>query len=271
MSLHQHSPIDQIDQEGLPTLHWDRHKCVLQLNRPTHHNRIEAADLRKLQQLLQAVEAAGQCRVLILTASGKSFSSGYHLGDLQDKRARPGKASAEAPPFASVAAQLESLRVPSICALNGSVYGGATDLALACDFRIGIRGMRLRMPAAQLGLQYYAGGLRRYVERLGLAAAKKLFLTAATVSDAELLRIGYLDEIVAADQLMHKAHELADVLAANAPLAVSGMKKSLNLIARNLADDTAMDLAHSESVLSEDAQEGVAAWFEKRPANFRGR
>lgn len=273
MSSHQHSPVDQppIGREGVPTLDWQGRKCILYLNRPAHHNRIEPQDLQTLRQLLASVEAARQCRVLIFTARGKSFSSGYHLGDLQNKRDQPGKASAEPTPFAKVAAQLESLRVPTVCALNGSVYGGATDLALACDFRIGVHGMRFRMPAAQLGLQYYAGGLRRYVERLGLAAAKKLFLCAATVDGDELLRIGYLDEIVASDQLMNSAHELADALARNAPLAVSGMKKSLNLIARGLAEDPAMDLAHSQSVLSEDAREGVAAWYEKRQAKFQGK
>ena len=67
--------------------------------------------------------------------------------------------------------------LPTICALNGGVYGGSTDMALSCDFRIGVEGITMFMPAARLGLHYYAGGMRRYVARLGLGAAKKLFLT----------------------------------------------------------------------------------------------
>ena len=70
--------------------------------------------------------------------------------------------------------RLERFPLPTVCAMNGSVYGGATDLALCCDLRIGVRGSRMLMPASRFGLHYYPGGLRRYVGTLGLAAAKKL-------------------------------------------------------------------------------------------------
>jgi len=165
---------------------------------------------------------------------------------------------------------MENVRVPSICALNGSVYGGATDLALACDFRIGIEGMQMFMPAARLGLHYYRGGLRRYVTRLGLAAAKKLFLTAATIDAAEMLRIGYLSELVPAVQLAAAVDTLAEQLAANAPLAVSGMKRALNQIARDEFDAVAFEQAVRAAASSEDVKEGLAAWAEKRKPQFRG-
>ena len=82
------------------------------------------------------------------------------------------------------------------------MFGGATDLALACDFRVGVHGMVLRMPAARIGLHYYPSGLRRYVSRLGVSAAKRLFLLAETLPADELLRIGYLDRCVAAAREM---------------------------------------------------------------------
>jgi len=92
--------------------------------------------------------------------------------------------------------RLERFPLPTVCAMNGSVYGGATDLALCCDLRIGVRGSRMLMPASRFGLHYYPGGLRRYVGTLGLAAAKKLFMTARAIPDEEMLRIGFLTELV---------------------------------------------------------------------------
>ncbi len=150
------------------------------------------------------------------------------------------------------------------------MYGGSTDLALACDFRIGVEGMAMLMPAARLGLHYYAGGLRRYVARLGLGAAKRLFLQAAKIDTAELLRIGYLDEAVPADRLMPRVAELAAVLAANAPIAVQGMKRCLNDIARGEPDLALIAANQAASRRSADLAEGRAAWLEKRAPRFIG-
>jgi enoyl-CoA hydratase/carnithine racemase len=163
------------------------------------------------------------------------------------------------------------LRVPTIAALNGSVYGGATDLALACDFRIGVEGMRLVMPAARLGIVYYESGIRRYVTRLGVGAAKKLFLTAQPIDAAELLRIGYLDEIVPAGDLMARAEAIAATLAANAPLAVAGLKRAINETAAGGLDREALGAVRTQCAASADHAEGVRAWTEKRTPVFSGR
>ena len=257
---------------GIPTLQKNDHKAIIELNRPDHHNRIEPQDLKILSELLTRLENDYSIRVLIFTASGKSFSSGYHLGDLRAVHAQTKQievvTDASPTPFSQLADQLEQMRMPTICALNGPVYGGSTDLALACDFRIGVSHCKMFMPAARLGMHYYAGGLRRAVERLGLAAAKKLYLTAVTLEAEEMLRIGYLDETVAPEKFMVRVHELADTIAANAPAAVCSMKRFLNQIASGVADKQAIDAAHNASQVSAEAREGIAAWFEKRSANF---
>ena len=165
----------------------------------------------------------------------------------------------------------KALRVPTIAALNGSVYGGSTDLALACDFRIGVDGMRLVMPAARLGIVYYPSGIERYVARLGVAAAKKLFLTAQPIDTDELLRIGYLDEAVSAGELNAKVDALAAALAANAPLALAGLKRAINEIAGGRLDRAALAAARARCAASEDHAEALQAWSEKRAPLFRGR
>ena len=207
----------------------------------------------------------------MLTGRGKSFSSGFHIGALADRLAGKATPEQERDGFERMVDRLEGLRVPTIAALNGSVYGGATDLALACDFRIGVEGMRLLMPAARLGIVYYASGIRRYVNRLGVAAAKKLFLTAQPIDAAEMLRIGYLDAIVAPEDLMPRAEALAATLAANAPLAVAGLKRAINEAAAWELDRDALAAVRTACSASADHAEGVRAWTEKRAPMFAGR
>src|SRR5215475_7725811 len=231
----------------VPTLEIADGRAIVQLNRPRPHNRLEPHDLATLQEIFDRIDADSSVRVLLLTGTGKSFSSGFHLGALADRLAGKYDGIEDRDSFERTVDRLEALRIPTVAALNGSVYGGATDLALACDFRIGVEGMRLLMPAAKLGIVYYASGIRRYVNRLGVAAAKRLFLTAAPIDAAEMLRIGYLDEVVSPDDLMPRAEALAATLAANAPLAV----------------------VRAVCSASEDHKEGVKAWTEKRTAVFR--
>src|SRR5690606_30809646 len=91
---------------------------------------------------------------------------------------------------------IEKARPITIAAVNGGAYGGGTDLCLACDFRIGIPESNMFMPAAKLGLHFYPGGMSRYVSRLGLNQAKRLFLTAQKINAQEMLAIGFLTEVV---------------------------------------------------------------------------
>ncbi len=252
--------------EGLPSLATEGAVATIQLNRPSVHNRMEPEDLFELRRLLGVVEADAAIRVLVLTATGKSFSSGFNIGKLSgDEGDRGGDGS-----FDKVVDVVERFPLVTICALNGGVYGGSTDLALACDFRIGVEGMAMFMPAARLGLHYYAGGLRRYVSRLGLNAAKTLFLTAAKLDGAELLRIGYLTELVSPDRLMPRAQELAATVASHAPIAVQGMKRALNDIARGEPDLDLIAANQKRSRESADLMEGRAAWLEKRTPRFIG-
>lgn len=250
------------DLGQIPSLTVEGSRATVQLRRPYHHNRLEPADLAALMDIFRTVEADRTLRVLVLTATGRSFSAGYHIGAF-------GQAES-GPTLEAVIEALERLSVPTICALNGSVYGGSTDLALACDFRIGVEGMKLVMPAARLGLHYYPSGMRRYVSRLGLNVAKKLFLTAEPMGTDALLAAGYLDEAVPPAELMAHVDRLAERLQAGAPLAVQGMKKALNDIARGEDVDAEITTRAAVVAQSADFAEGRLAWREKREPRFSG-
>ncbi len=250
--------------------------ATIRLNRPRHLNRIDPTDVPVLTDQLARIDADPAIRVLVLTGTGRVFSSGYHLGDLARQRsevdtAAPPPEPTGPSPFDTLLAALENLRVPTICRLNGPVYGGATDLALCCDFRIGQEDCEMFMPAARLGLHYYRSGIVRYTSRLGVNAAKKLFLTAQTIKAPEMLRVGYLTEVVPVGGLDAEVARLAEVLAAQAPLAVAGMKTAINELARGEFDAAGCDARHVASTRSEDIREGVTAWHEKRKAVFQGR
>ncbi len=273
---------------GTPLLSLQNGRATITLNRPAQHNRLHVEDLLALQRHFQTLAADATVKLLVLTGSGRSFCSGFHIGEFDaagdgaadgvadratDRATDHAVNAASAGPqlFEQTVDALEALAVPTVCRLNGSVYGGATDLALACDFRVGVVAMALRMPAARLGLHYYPNGLRRYVSRLGLATAKRLFLLAEAVPAAELLALGYLDRLAAPDQLDAEVQAIADALAAGAPLALRGMKASLNEIARGGFDLPALREREALCASSADLQEGKAAFAEKRAPRFVGR
>ena len=263
-------------EETLPLLTIDGSRATVRLNRPQHLNRLHPEDVAELSRIFAQIGEDRSIRVMVLTGTGRVFGAGYHLGELAEQRKNVSPDAAAAAPYQDSAFErmcdaLEDLRVPTVCRLNGSVYGGATDVALCCDFRIGVDNCEMFMPASRLGLHYYRRGIIRYASRLGVGAAKKLFLTAQTIKAPEMLRIGYLDEVVPAAQLDETVDRLADILAAQAPVAVEGMKRSINEYGRQAFDHDGVNARHAQSLRSEDILEGVTAWHEKRKPVFQGR
>ena len=252
----------------------DGPRATVTLNNPAVHNRLAPADIKSLVGHLDTIEAATDIRVLVVTGAGeKTFCSGFDLGSL-----KPGTASGSQEGgdgrrygFEVLCDRLEACRVPTIGALNGSVYGGGTDLALACDFRVGIRGMRAFLPAGRLGLHYYPSGLRRFTERLGPGVAKRFLLLAEEFDDSELLRIGYVDWLVERAAFAAKVDGLAAAITGLAPLSLSGMKASINDIACSVFDEDIIRERMRVCAQSEDLAEGIAAVNDKRKPVFRGR
>ena len=113
-------------------------RATIRLNRPRHLNRLQADDLDALLKLFDRIEADPAVRVLVLTGTGRAFSAGYDLNSVAARATSATEQNSAGSAFEVVVNRLEDLGVPTICRLNGGVYGGSTDLALACDFRIGI-------------------------------------------------------------------------------------------------------------------------------------
>src|ERR1700754_1651445 len=256
---------DAIEAASPPVFTVDGARATIRLNRPRHVNRIQAEDLQTLLELFDRVEADRAIRVLIITGTGRAFSAGYDLNSVAERATTPSGQTAGSA-FGVMVDRLEYLAVPTICRLNGGVYGGSTDLALACDFRIGLDSCEMFMPAARLGLHYYKSGIMRYTTRLGVNNAKKLFLTAQKIDAVEMLRIGYLTGVVMHEEALdEEVDRLATILAGNAPMAMHGMKRTINEFARGKLDEEAADRRARNSMRGDEIKEGIKAFAEKRP------
>ena len=251
-------------EPSTPALSVTGHIATIRLRNPAYANRLSPADLDVIKDHLQTVNANSEVLVLKFIADGKYFCSGYDISSL----------AAETAPsstyFGDTVDLIEQARPVTIAAINGGVYGGGTDLSLACDFRVGVPSANMFMPAAKLGLHFYPGGMVRYITRLGLNNAKKLFLTCEKIESAEMLAIGFLTELVAPELLLTRVDALSEQLAGMAPLALLGIKKHLNLIARGQLDDAEIRRAVAIAEKSNDMKEGALAWKEKRAAKFYG-
>jgi enoyl-CoA hydratase/carnithine racemase len=246
-----------------PILSIDGAVARIELARPEQHNAIEAEDVRRIQEHLEGVDAEPEVRVLVLTANGPTFCAGASLGQIET-----GEMSGAL--FETLADRLADVRVPTICALNGGAFGGGTELALCCDFRIGVVGSRASVPAAALGLCYPPGGLRRFVEALGLGVASRLLLAGEELDADELVSVGFLHLLVRPEDLEAATTTLAARLAAGAPLAVQGMKRILRQVARGEVDAKEASRLVAACATSADLREGLAARRERRDPDFRG-
>lgn len=234
------------------------------LNRPDRHNALGAIELEAMLSAFETVKHDPEIRVLVVTGAGdKTFSSGAALNDLNSGKITPDY-------FQSVMHELAVLPVPTIARINGNIFGGATELALSCDFRVGVEDGRLRVPAASIGLCYPAAGITRFVEKLGGNAPRRMLLASEALYADELQRIGFLDYLAPRDQLDERVEELALHIAGLAPLSTRAMKELiLQAESGGIDGDRAHELAQGCSE-SDDLQEGFAAQREKRSPRFAG-
>jgi len=242
----------------------------LTLSNPDRKNALDAPVLESLAAELSP-ERSAAVRCFLVTGEGAAFSAGYDVQSLKEYSAD------EALPDLRLQEVLDGLaahRAPSVALVNGPAYGAGFELACACDFRVGDSNAVFCMPPAKLGVVYSAKGIVRVAALTGLGRAKLLFLTARRVLAEEARLLGLLDVITFDGNAEREALALCGELAAHAPLAVSGMKRTFFLLGQaRLSESEHAELTQlrREAFNSEDAREGRAAFLERRAPRFSGR
>ena len=245
----------------------------LTISNPAKRNALDHPILDAIAAVLDDIGAA---RAVLLTGAEGMFSSGYDIGDIPEDVFAEEAERLVAHPFTAAVEALEDCAIPTVAALPGHTIGGGLELALACDLRVAADGILLGMPPAKLGLVYSHTGLRRFLEAIGAPRTRELFLTARNVDARTALDWGLVNQVVGASDLEGAALDLAEDLAANAPLSLRGNKRAIREL---LAADGRLDPEVERELIelreasfqSEDLREGVRAFGQKRPARWKGR
>lgn len=240
------------------------HVGRLTLNIPKSHNALGREQLVAIQERLASVAADRQVRVLVLTGAGdKTFCAGASLQEL-------GSGEIGSDCFRATTTQLTGLQIPTICALNGNVFGAGVELALSCDFRLGVEGSRMRVPAAAIGICYPSSGVERLVQALGVSVARRILLAAEEFDSRMMLEAGFLDYLVLPSRFADATDELAVKIAGLAPLAIKAMKNTIGQVLAGQIDEIQIREMVERCAASRDFEEGIAAQREKRKPRFSG-
>jgi enoyl-CoA hydratase len=256
------------------TLLWQVQDSVatVTLNRPKVLNALNTLVFDELEAVFLALKTDDAVRVILLTGAGeKAFAAGADINEIATANAAAGEKRALR--GQDVFRLIETCGKPVIALVNGFALGGGCELAMACTMRLASETARLGQPEVKLGLVPGYGGTQRLPRLVGQPAALKLLLTGEMIGAAEALRIGLVDEVVAADRLIVRGMELAQMIVAMAPLAVAGCVEAVQRGSELGLDDAMRVEAEIFGRLcgTADKAEGTAAFLEKRAAVWMGR
>ena len=242
------------------------------VNRPKVLNALNMATMNELHAAFTQLKEDREVRVVILTGAGeKSFVAGADIGELQKNN--PVEAKAYTHRGQAVLELIENLGKPVIACINGFALGGGCELAMACTMRLASENAKLGQPEVKLGIIAGYGGTQRLPRLVGKGIAMQLLLTGEMITAQEAHRIGLVNEVVPAAQLIARAEAIAQAIIKNAPLAIQYCLEAVN---------HGMEMTQQEGLFleaslfavccaTEDKKEGTAAFLEKRAANFVGK
>ncbi len=241
--------------------------AIISLARPERGNQIDDAFLAELDEACASINDDPDARVALLTAAGDVFSTGWAAEVPEPPLAAGGRDAAG--PFTC----LESMGQPVICALNGDAVSAGLELALACDVRLAAQGARFSLPETAQGLLPMAGGTQRLARLVGRAEALRLVLLGEVIDADEALRIGLVSAAYPAGDLLAEGESLAQRMASRGPIALRYAKEAVR---RGLEQplDQALQFETDLTIIlqsTEDRDEGVRAFLEKREPKFKGR
>ena len=250
---------------------------VLAFNRPERRNALSPRLLIGLHETLEAWAREDEIRTVVIRGSGeKAFSSGYDILAIPtDLTPETASRLRDGNPLQLGLESVKNFPYPTIAMLNGHCFGGAVHLALCCDLRVGADDIAVGVPPARLGVVYPHEGIAQVAQVLGMARAREVFFTGRSYRGEALREIGLVDRLVPRSKLEATTYGLAEEISSNAPLALKGMKRILNLIegSASLSGEARREAEalFAAALQSEDAKEGQKAFIEKRRPRFAGR
>lgn len=241
------------------------HIAIATINRPQALNALNSEVLTDLDELVAEVTADKDIYALILTGAGeKAFVAGADIGEMSGLTKEGGEAFGEH--GNGVFRKIETLPIPTVAAVNGFALGGGCELSMSCDIRICSENAVFGQPEAGLGITPGFGGTQRLARLVGAGMAKQMIYTAKNIKADEALRIGLVNAVYPAEELMAQAEKLAGAIAKNAPIAVRACKKAIN---EGLQVDMDQAVVIEEKLFGScfetaDQKEGMGAFLEKR-------
>lgn len=244
-------------------------KAYITVNRPEALNALNVEVLEELTKAFAMFEHNDEAAVAILTGSGKAFVAGADIAAMSAMNPLEGRAMMMK--GHNLMNYMESIEKPIIAAVNGFALGGGCELSMACDIRIASAKAKFGQPEVNLGIIPGFGGTQRLPRLVGRGMGKYLIFTADMIGGEEAHRIGLVEKVVAPEDLMAEAEALADKIASKAPIAVGVAKRAINVgYDLDIKAASVLEIEYfTAPFASEDKAEGMKAFLEKRPAEFK--
>jgi enoyl-CoA hydratase/carnithine racemase len=247
----------------------------LTISNSKRRNALDHEILDALAEALPSLDRGIEVRCVVITGAGEIFSAGYDIADIPDETFAAEAEALVAHPFHAAMEAISAHPYPVLAAINGHCLGGGLELAVRCDLRLATMSAKLGMPPARLGLIYGHTGLQKFIDVIGVARTKELFLTGRNLSAPRAMAVGLVHDTVPDGEIDAASIRLAAEIAANAPLSVRGNKHAIEVLNsyERITSEQERELIELRRSCfgSEDFKEGIRAFAEKRKPTWRGR